>query len=457
MSSHLFSEFGFPDKIAWKKQAKNELGEKSDKIKSFKIGQNLPLDAYYTASDLDPGRISELQICQRNTAGWLNTPLTKFDKPATTNYKIVSALHAGADAVLLQLTESDLKKNELSKTLHSVKLCDTPIFFQTEINSEKIFDEVSRGAGYYLKGGIANDPLANWMRNGSDFSEATENIGKTLNKTKMMREFRPLMVESHVYHNAGANPVQELAFLISSTVYYLDKLTDSGISPLHALNRFFYSVSIGPEYLTEIAKLRALRYLHKKIGQAYQVPMELCNSFIHAQTSTFYNAIYAQKTNLIRSGCEAMSAVIGGCDALTVLPYNQSFEDTTEFSERVARNVSSLLSEEGYLDRVADPAAGSYQLEMMTINMADTAWALFLETEDKGGIIPCFETGFIKNEIEISWQEKRNSLENGKVFVGVNKYRTEEKVERRNTQKPSEVTDSEITNRLVAKNLSEYW
>ena len=457
MSASLFSEFGFCDKNTWKKQAENELGEKSEKIKSFKIAPNLALGAYYSESDLDFERISALQKCQRNTSGWLNTPHVKFEKPFSTNYKITSAINAGADAILLQLTEPDLKKSELSKTLHSVKLCDTPIFFKTEINSEKIFEEVSRGDGYYLKGGIANDPLANWMRDGSAYSEPVENVCKTLKKTKMMREFRPLMVESHVYHDAGANHVQELAFLLSSTAYYLDKLTDSGISPLHALNRFFYSVSIGPEYLTEIAKLRALRYLHKKIGQAYQVPGELCNSFVHAQTSAFYNATYAPKTNMVRSTSEAMSAAIGGCDALTVLPYNYSFEETTEFSERVARNVSSVLSGEGYLDRVADPAAGSYQMETMTIKIADAAWHLFLETEEKGGVVPCFETGFIQNEISKSWQEKRDALEQGKVFVGVNKYKAEEKIEEIDKPDFPESNDPKGLNRLVAKNLSKHW
>lgn len=457
MPASLFSEFEFCDKNTWNKQAKNELAGKFEKIQSFKIGPDLALEAYYSANDLNPERISVLQNCQKKIPGWLNTPLIKFDNPRTTNDRITFALNAGADAVLLHLTEPDLIKNELSKTLNAVKLCDTPVFFKTEINSEKIFEEVSRGAGYYLKGGIANDPLANWMRNGSAFAEPVKNVCATLNKTKMMREFRPLMVESHVYHNAGATPVQELAFLLASTVYYLDKLTDAGISPLHALNRFFYSISIGPEYLTEIAKLRALRYLHKKIGMAYQVPPELCNTFIQAQTSSFYSAKYDLQTNIVRSTSEAMSAVIGGCDGLTVLPYNQTFEETTEFSERIARNVSSLLSAESYLDRVADPAAGSYQLEILTIKMADAAWELFLQTEEKGGIITCFENEFVQTEIDKSWQKKQEELKQDKIFVGVNKYRTEGMIDLGKKPDSPEAASSEGIKWLASKNLSEDW
>lgn len=457
MSAPLFSEFESCDKSTWQKQAEKELGDKSWKIKSYKITPDLALDAYYSAQDLDHERVRDLQNSQRKTPGWLNMPLIKFDKPRPTNAKIISALNKGAGAVLLHWNEPDFRIGELENTLHSIKLCDTPVFFQTEINSEKLFEKVSNVAGYYLKGGIANDPLANWLRCGLDFTEPVTNVCNTLNRTKMMREFRPLMVESHVYHNAGATPVQELAYLLSSTVFYLDKLTDAGISPLHAFNCFFYSVSVGPEYLTEIAKLRALRYLHKRIGLAYQLPGELCDSFIHTQTSSFYNALYDPVNNIIRAASEAASAVLGGCNALTVLPYNQLSVETDESSERIARNVSTLLSDEAYMDQVADPAGGSYQLEMLSVHLAEAAWNLFLETEEKGGILSCFEAGYIQQEMDKSWQEKLDALNQGKILVGVNKYGAEKMQGAMSVEKASGNTDPGKPNRLTAKNLSGHW
>lgn len=425
MSKLLFSEFEFSTKDTWKKQAEKELGANNNRIGSWEIAPDLFVDPYYTADNVNNEQIQELQNCQKKNPGWLNIPFISFDKPWPTNAKIKSSLESGADAVILDLSETDLIKSELSKTLHGIRLSDTPIFFRTPINSENLFEEISRGAGYYLKGGIYNDPLANWMRTGNDFTEAVENISKVLNKTKLMREFRPLMIESHVFHNAGANVVQELAFLLSSTVHYLDKLTDSGISPLHALNRFFYSISIGTEYLTEIAKLRSLRFLYRKISRAYQVPDELCNVFIHTQTSSYYDSAYSAETNMIRSTSEAMSAVIGGCDGLTVHAFDHSFIKPSEFSERVARNVSSLLTNESCLSAVADPAAGSYQIEMMSLKIADAAWKLFLQTEEKGGLISCFDQGFIQSEIENSWHKKLADMTNGKIMIGVNKYKNE--------------------------------
>jgi len=454
MSDLSFSEFNITDKNSWKKQAQKELGEKFSKTENWKILPDIDLKAYYTRDDVDSSNVDLLQNCQKKRPGWLNTPIVKYDNPWPTNARLRSAFDNGADAVILSLNSPELVKAELSRTLHSIRLSDSPIFFHTTINSENLFDEISRGAGYYLKGGIANDPLANWMRDGNTYKDAVDNVCNTLKRTKIMREFRPLMVESHVYHNAGADAVQEIAFLLSSAVFYFDKLTDAGISSLHTLNRFFYSVSIGPHYLTEIAKLRALRFLHHRISRAYQIPEELCEPFIHTQTSSFADSRLSPYTNLIRSTTEAMSAIVGGCNALTVKPYDHSFQKSSEFSERIAKNVSLLLANESYLDRVADPAAGSYQLDMMSLKIANAAWDLFLKTEEKGGIISCFESGFIQSEIEKTWQDKIASLHKGNVIVGVNKFREEEQ---QVTGTPVFEMNSAVFKTLPVRNLAESW
>ena len=459
MPDSLFSEFNFSDKNTWKKQVEKELGKKYETLNYWQITPNLSIEPYYITQDIDWSTISRLQDSQKKSLGWLNLPRIKFDKAWPTNSKIKAAIDAGADAVILSLPGFEIIKSELSKTLHSIRLSDTPVFFQTKINPEKLFQEVAKGAGYYLKGGIFNDPLANWMRDGGDFQQGIERICIVLNKTKMMQEFRPFMVESHVFHNAGANPVQELALSLASAVHYIDKLTDYGISALDALNRFFYSVSVGPDYLTEIAKLRALRFLHAKTGQAYNVPDQLCHTFIQAQTSTFYRVNQSSHNNIIRSTSEAMSAVIGGCDALTILPHDESITEANEHSERIAKNISLLLSNESYFDRVADPAAGSFQIEHMSMKMAEEAWNLFLKIEEQGGIVACFENNFIQTEIENSWLQKASDLNSGKVIVGLNKFQNEETAAELINSKKRNIlaSDNDNLNYLPVRSLSDAW
>jgi methylmalonyl-CoA mutase len=103
---------------------------------------------------------------------------------------------------------------------------------------------------------------------------------------------------------------------------------------------------------------------------------------------------------MLRTQTEAMSAAIGGAHSVTVLPFNAIYEDTTEFSERIARNQQALLKEESHLDKIADPSAGSYYIENLTASLADEAWALFLTVQEKGGFIAALKAGFVQDEIK---------------------------------------------------------
>ena len=120
----------------------------------------------------------------------------------------------------------------------------------------------------------------------------------------------------------------------------------------------------------------------------------------HSETNTFNKTVYDPYVNMLRTQTEAMSAALGGADSISVLPFNAVFEDTTEFSERIARNQQILLKEESHLDKIADPAAGSYYIETLTNSLAEQAWKLFLEVQEKGGFVAAFREGFIQNEIK---------------------------------------------------------
>jgi len=91
-----------------------------------------------------------------------------------------------------------------------------------------------------------------------------------------------------------------------------------------------------------------------------------------------------------------MSAVLGGTDSMTVMPFNAAYEAATDFSERIARNQQILLKEESHFDKIVDPAAGSYYIETLTDSIAENAWKLFLEVQEKGGYVAAFKEGFVQ-------------------------------------------------------------
>lgn len=419
MEPPILAEFSNLSRNGWQRKLEEELKGRSLAEVSRQITENVVMEPYYVAADLEAyPAYRDIQASQRTVPGWLTLPEVVFEEPKEVNQKIRNHVQRGADGVWLDCGATPLSHLELIKTLHTIRLTDTPVFLDTPEAAPAVIAQLAQGAGYYLKGGIVHDPVAHWMRTGQDFSTAFDQIAEGMTLTKAMREFRSFKVESHVFHEAGADVVQELAYTIASFLTSLDQLTDRGVSPLLAANRFVFSISVGTEYLTEIAKLRALRYLYRKITRAYGLPDELCQAFIRAQSSRLYQAIHSPHTNIIRHTSEAMSAVVGGCDALSTLPYAED----TDFSERVARNISLVLKNESYLDKVADPAAGAYYLEILTAQLAEAAWNLFLEIEEKGGLPKAFEQNFIQQAIEHTWNRKVTEFQNGRVRVGVNKF-----------------------------------
>ena len=119
-----------------------------------------------------------------------------------------------------------------------------------------------------------------------------------------------------------------------------------------------YVFTIGSDYFKEIAKMRAFFIAFETINKT--IP------FILAQTTLANKTTEQPYNNLLRTTTESMSAIFGGCDALMIRPYNQSFEEVTDFSNRLARNQHHILREESFLEKVQDPSAGSYYIEALT-------------------------------------------------------------------------------------------
>ncbi len=419
-SASLFSEFEPTGYDAWAKQAESELGAKFNALHCWSPAPGVSTNAYATADTLNPEQVRQMRNCQKLVPGWLNLPRLKLTSPTETNTSVREALSQGADGVIIDFQKAQPDTAEIARLLHNAKLNDNPVYFQTNQPVTFLFNAISNQTGYLIKGGVAHDPVANWMRTGLDWAEAVDTVIAFCKKEE--GQFRPLMVESHIYHNNGANPVQELAFSIGALVTYMDLLTEAGIPVLKAFNSVFFSISTGTQYLSEIAKLRALRHLLQKVATAYELPFNKTKPLIHAKTSSFYHSTAASYTNIIRAGSEAMSAVIGGCDALTVEGFESHLMEEPGLSSRIARNVSSILSYESGYNAVADPAGGAYAIEQMSIRLSDAAWALFIEMEEKGGLIQCFQERYIQDLLQDSARQKLDMLENGGVMIGVNRF-----------------------------------
>ena len=131
---------------------------------------------------------------------------------------------------------------------------------------------------------------------------------------------------------------------------------------------------------------------------------------VHAQTSEWNMTVYDAHVNLLRSQTEAMSAALAGVDSITVRPFDKTYQTPDDFSERIARNQQLLLKEECHLDKVVDPSAGSYYVEVLTNSLADVAWKLFLEVEDKGGFGAEVASGEIQKAVNTSNEARKKAV-----------------------------------------------
>ncbi|GAA4403243.1 hypothetical protein GCM10023187_19140 [Nibrella viscosa] len=441
MSLLLADLFPPTDKAQWLAQVQKDLKDPTLSAEAIYEGLRRPtpegfrVEPYYTAEDLEALPLAELQAAQKKQPGWLNTPELRVQDEKSDNTTLRDWLSRGADALLLDLADRQANGTDLTRLLNGIKLSNTPVFFRVTGAATDWLTALQQVAPYQLKGGLLTDPLAHWTTTGQSYAHGLTAVAEATRLSAGSPQFRTLTGSSQAFHNAGATATQELAFLLASLADTYDQLTDAGLAVEQLAAKTMLSVPVGTSYFIEIAKLRALRVLYSRFLAAY-INANPAPCYIHAQTSVFYDATATPYTNLLRATTEAMAAVIGGCDALTVHPYDTAFRQPDEFSHRIARNVSILLKEESHLDKVADPASGTYYLERLTHQSVETAWTLFLEIEQLGGFTKAFEQGFVQEQIQQAYQAKVDAVQNGRVLVGVTKFRFDEAAVEK-TEKPS--------------------
>ena len=143
----------------------------------------------------------------------------------------------------------------------------------------------------------------------------------------------------------------------------------------------------------------------------------------HAATSRFNQTIYDAHVNLLRSQTEAFSAAVAGVDSMTVTPFDVPYQRPDAFSERIARNQQGLLKEESHMDKVVDPAGGSYYVETLTVSIANEAWKLFLAVEADGGFFAQAGDGKVQQAVNESCKKRHNDVARRKeILLGTNQY-----------------------------------
>ncbi len=320
----------------------------------------------------------------------------------------VAAMLAGIDLekVEVNFTTCPRKAAELAKVL---------VEYLKKNGLEKTF-----------RGSIDYNPFKRAFRHGTEVDAAaikSEGVAM-LALVKDVPGLRCLAVDSVLFNNSGAYIFQELGYALAWGAEWLTLLTEAGVSADEVASRIKFNMGISSNYFMELAKFRAARMMWAQIVKQYApAGDDACKMMAHAVTSQFNQTIYDAHVNLLRSQTEAMSAALAGVDSITVTPFDMPYKTPDEFSERIARNQQLLLKEESHLDKVVDPAGGSYYVETLTVSIAQEAWKLFLDVEEKGGFVACVNAGEIQAAVNASSVKRHQDMARRKeILLGTNQF-----------------------------------
>lgn len=355
----------------------------------------------------------------RDSAGWTIFQPVLVTDISEANQTALNALENGASGLYFYGEPNVVKsESDLEQLLENIQIEIIGLKFgsglfspemieilQTIINKKELNAED-------LDLSLSIDPFSNALLSGKlPSKDAIQN--------SLQRLPFHLNVDVSLFGNAGANIIQQNAFALAAG----NELLGMSEGPLQ-LN---FTFSTANNYFPEIGKLRAFRLMWQQVLDSYESDQEFS---IYSETALWNKAQNDAHNNMLRATTEAMSAVLGGADGVTVLPYDHHFDEPTEFSNRIARNVQLILQEEAYLDKVTDPGSGSYYIETLTEKIAKESWNLFQEIERKGGFYECLKSGFIQDEIQQSRERKIEFYKEKKeTLVGVNKYQPDEVIQ----------------------------
>ena len=258
------------------------------------------------------------------------------------------------------------------------------------------------------------DPVGQLAKTGNWFSSTEKNNFEVFNNfAKTNPKVSYINIDAGLYQNAGANIIQQVAYLMAHFNEYLTNVSNPGKTVV-------FEVSIGSNYFFEIAKLRAIRQLFAAITAEYNLEID-CH--ILATPSKRNKTVYDYNVNMLRTTTECMSAILGGANTVSNLPYDVLYHKSNEFGERISRNQLLIMKYESYFDKVGNAATGSYYIETLTSQIAEKALQLFKEIESNHGFIKQLAAGTIQRKISESADKEQQLFDDGKlVLLGTNKY-----------------------------------
>ena len=407
MAEKLFNDFEHVTSKQWKQQIQYDLkGADYNETLVWESPEGIKIKPFYHADETPESfyasnKNKSFKICQN---------IFVFDVEKSVR-RSLETLQRGAESLRFTIQDATI---DVAKLLETLPVESTAVYFNLEFLNVEFIQKLNaiaqkRNAAFYIQ----LDPINQLAKDGNWFTDLKTDFD-LLNQLKATcKSINFLSVDGTLYQNAGANMVQQIAYIASHATEYFNRIPDlSGTIVLE--------VAVGSHYFFEISKLRALRLVLETIASEFNSEIKF---HILTTPSKRNKTLYDYNVNLLRTTTECMSAILGESDAVANLPYDALYHKENEFGDRIARNQLLVLKHESYFDKVNNPADGAYYIENITQQMAEKALVLFKEIEAAGGFITQLIEGTIQKKIQESAAKEQDLFDSGKeVLLGTNKY-----------------------------------
>ncbi len=435
----LFTEFPPVSTQEWMNKVTADLkGADFDKKLVWKTNEGFSVKPMYRAEDIEglaqtaslPGEFPYVRGT-KTTNKWYVRQEIEVENIEVANVKALDVLNKGVDSLGFVISADAVTAENIAALLNGICPECVELNFKTCAKSSVKMAQIL--ADYFtaikadvtkIYGSLNFDPIGRELARGKEFADATKAYAEVIEAVKALPNFRVIAVNAAYLNNAGAYIYQELGFALAWGNEVLAQAKEAGLNIDVVAKNIKFNFGVGSNYFMEIAKFRAARMLWANIVKAY-APAEVAvaKMNVHATTSEFNMTIFDAHVNLLRTQTEAMSATLAGVDSLTVIPFDQAYQESDDISERIARNQQLLLKEESHFDKIVDPSAGSYYIEHLTESIAKQAWALFLETEGKGGFLAAVKSGDVQETVNKSGAARRAAIAARKeILLGSNQF-----------------------------------
>lgn len=439
LKEKLFSEFPPVSTEEWMAKITADLkGAPFEKKLVWKTGEGFNVNPFYREEDLKdlkttsslPGEFPFVRGTKKDNEWKIRQNIDVIDF-SEANKKALNLLEKGVSALGFHFKGKEVNAENIAVLLNGICPESVELNFKTCNNKAGdllgLLVDYLKGKGVELdkcKGSVNYNPFKKLLVKGHEADSWVEQATAVLKAGSELPRYRVLAVDACYLNDAGAYISQELGYALAWGNEIIAKLTEAGFKVDEVAKKIKFNFGVSANYFMEIAKFRAARWLWAEIVSAYTPECECsCKMNMHAQTSAWNATIYDAHVNLLRTQTEAMSAALAGVDSLTVAPFDETYQTPDDFSERIARNQQLLLKEECHFDKVTDPSAGSYYIEVLTSSLAEVAWNLFLEVEDKGGFYAVVKTGEVQNAVNASAIARKKAIATRReILLGTNQY-----------------------------------